>query len=189
VEVFLAATLRRCDKFYTPPDFEMENAMTTKLFLFGRDQRSAAPAIAAIWKIGVKQQREVNKLTSLAKEISRHKQLDELVLDFHGYPGGIILDDGGYSLSDQKVSKSFAKTATKIEHIRFEGCWVGEAPDEMATFGRLFSAQYVSGFTWTCWTNEIELTIPKGITAKALKDYLKLFEMWLMPGTPPMNWP
>jgi hypothetical protein len=89
-------------------------------------------------------------------------------------------------LSDQKVSKAFASTITKIEHIRFEGCWVGEAPDEMAVFGRLFSSSYVSGFTWASWTNHIEVTIPKMITAKDLKKHLALYERWFMPGTPDM---
>jgi hypothetical protein len=160
--------------------------MATSLFLFGSEQRRAASALAAIWKIGRDQQKEANTLPEVANEIGKYKNLDQLILYYHGIPGGIILDDVGAKLSEPEISKGFAKTSTKIEHIGFEGCWVGEAPDEMAAFGRLFSAKDVSGYTWTCWNNEIEVTIPKGVTAKGLQDVLKLYETWLMPGTPPL---
>jgi hypothetical protein len=160
--------------------------MATSLFLFGSDQRRAASALAAIWKIGRDQQKELDTLAEVAKEIGKHKNLDRLILYYHGMPGGIILDDVGAKLSEPEISKAFAKTSTKIEHIGFEGCWVGEAPDEMAAFGRLFGAKDVSGYTWTCWNNEIEVTIPKGVTAKGLKDVLKLYEPWLIPGSPPV---
>jgi hypothetical protein len=122
--------------------------MATSLFLFGSDQRRAASALAAMRKIGRDQQKEVNTVTDLAKELGKHKSLDQLVLYYHGMPGGIILDDVGAKLSEPEITKPFAKTSTKIEHISFEGCWVGEAPDEMAVFGRLFGAKDVSGFTW-----------------------------------------
>lgn len=155
-----------------------------KLFVFGNDQRRAAAAMAAIWGIDAKRSKEINTWVNLAKEIGQHQKLDELVLDYHGWPGGILLDDGGFTLTEPQVPKYFGKVKTKIEHIRFEGCWVGEAPDAMAAFGRLFDAQAVSGFTWACWSNEIEVTLPKGITAADLKKHLAAFETWLMPGTP-----
>jgi len=160
--------------------------MAAKLFLFGSDQRKAAPEIAKIWNIDLKQQKElkpqrgVSALDALAKEIGQYKELDELVLCFHGYPGGIILENTGYTLSDPSISKAFANTKTKIEHIRFEGCHVGEAPDEMAAFGRLFNAQDVSGYTWASWTGDITVEIPRGNTEKAVTDVLKPFERWLM---------
>jgi hypothetical protein len=158
--------------------------MAAKLFLFDSEfadsAKKVAPEIAKIWNIELKQQKGVNALDVLAKEIGQYKELDELVLYFHGIPGGIIIGATGYGLSDAAISKAFANTKTKIEHIRFEGCHVGEAPDEMAAFGRLFSAQDVSGYTWSSWTGNITVDIPRGTTEKAVKDVLKLYEMWLM---------
>lgn len=154
-----------------------------KLFLYDREL-AAGPAIAAIWKIDAKQQRRVDDLAGAAKAIGEFKQLEELVMYFHGYAGGIILGGDAYSLSDPKVAQAFAGTTTKIQHIRFEGCWVGEAPDEMAAFGRLFSSSYVSGFTWTGWAQDIEVMIPKAVNAKDLKQILSPYERWFMPGGP-----
>jgi hypothetical protein len=160
--------------------------MATNLFLFSSEQRRSAPAVAAIWKIGHEQQMEVNTLSEVVKEIGKNKNLDRLILYFHGLPGGIILDDVGSNLSDPEITKAFSKTVTKIEHIGFEGCWVGEAPDEMLAFGRLLKAKDVSGFTWACWSNDIEITIPKGVTARGLSDVLKSYATWLAPGSPPI---
>jgi hypothetical protein len=158
-----------------------------KLFLTDGEHGSTSPAIAAIWKIDLKQIRQVDDLKGVANEVGKFKQLDELVMNFHGFAGGILLGGEGFKLSDQKVKDIFAKTTTKIEHIRFEGCWVGEAPDEMAAFGRLFSSSFVSGFTWTSWNNDIEVKVPKGISPKDLRKFLSRFEKWLMPGSPDMG--
>lgn len=65
----------------------------------------------------------------------------------HGTEGGFVLGGESYKLSDQKVSDAFAKVSTTADHIRFEGCHVGEESLEMAAFGRLLTATYVSGFT------------------------------------------
>jgi hypothetical protein len=143
----------------------------------------SAPLIAALWKIDTKQQREVEDLDDLSKRISAHKQLDTLVIYVHGTEGGFVLGGESYKLSDQKVSDAFAKVSTTVDHIRFEGCHVGEESLEMAAFGRLLTATYVSGFTWAHYSGSIEVTIEKGTTASELKK-LRKYEKWIMPGTP-----
>jgi hypothetical protein len=158
--------------------------MADDLFVFHSELQNVAPAIARIWGIGNQDQKSADKVPDLAKEITSRKQIGRLILFYHGYPGGIILDDYGVSLSDKVLADAFAKSTTKIEHIGFEGCWVGEAPDEMAAFGRLFGNADVSGFTWTTWTGEITVDIPKGVTPDGMSKVLKPFEPWLMPGSP-----
>jgi hypothetical protein len=158
--------------------------MADDLFVFHSELQNVAPAIARIWGIGNQDQKSADKVPDLAKEITSRKQIERLILFYHGYPGGIILDDYGVSLSDKVLADAFAKSTTKIEHIGFEGCWVGEAPDEMAAFGRLFGNADVSGFTWTTWTGEITVDIPKGVTPDGMSKVLKPFEPWLMPGSP-----
>ena len=140
----------------------------------------------AIWGIGAKEQKEISTLDDMVKEISQHRTLDELVIFAHGVPGGMILEDEAFALDEAKLAKELGKTKTKVKHIRFEGCWVGLSPVEMAAFGRIFSATDVSGFTWVSWTGEATVTIPKGVRAQALTKLLKdqNLEQWLMPGSP-----
>jgi hypothetical protein len=169
--------------------------MTGKRLLFYPELREQAQEIVGpIWKIGPSDQKDISTLNDLVKEIDKQSSLDLLVIFLHGYSGGMMLDDEdgnskGYDLGEEVVTKAFAKTKTRIEHIRFEGCWVGEGPDDMATFGRLFNAQDVSGFTWVHWSNDITVTIPKGLTADGLKTFLEKngLAKWLAPTTPPMT--
>lgn len=145
--------------------------MSEKLFLYLRELHKSAPWLAKIWKIGPKEQKAIEDLDDMAKEITQHKTLDELVIFTHGYMGGISLGEHAYNLGEAKVAEAFAKTKTQIEHIRFEGCWVGEGPADMAAFGRLFNALDVSGFTWTHWSvDDAIFTLPKGTTLKQLQD-------------------
>ena len=64
----------------------------------------------------------------MVKELSQHTALDELVIFAHGVPGGMILEDEAFALTDAKLATELAKTKTKVKHIRFEGCWVGIGP-------------------------------------------------------------
>ena len=160
--------------------------MTGKLFLYLSEFSGiVASGIAAIWGIGAQQQKQIDTLEDMVKAIGQNGTLDEIVIFAHGIPGGIILDDAGYALDDPVLAKELGKTKTKAKHIRFEGCWVGLSPVEMAIFGRIFDATDVSGFTWVSWTNEINVTIPKGIKAPDLSKFLQKqnLEKWLMPGS------
>src|SRR5215813_13242132 len=105
-----------------------------KLLLYDPGLWEYAPLIAATWKIGLKERIPIRTLAELAKTIGQYAELEELVLFFHGVPGGIFLGDYGYDLSAKPIRDAFAKVKTRIRTIRFEGCWVGEAPDDMAQF-------------------------------------------------------
>ena len=122
----------------------------------------------------------------MVKAIGQNGTFDDLVIFAHGVPGGIILDDAAYALDEAALAKELGKTKAKVKHIRFEGCWVGLSPVEMAAFGRIFGATDVSGFTWVSWTGEATVTIPKGIKAPDLTKFLQKqnLEKWLMPGSP-----
>lgn len=160
--------------------------MADSLFLYLPEFRGPmAQGVAGISGIGASRQREISTLDDMADEIGKFKELDQLVIFTHGFTGGISLVDAAYSLTDAAIAKAFAKLTTKVQHIRFEGCWVGEAPVNMAAFGRLLSAKDVSGFTWVSWTSEITINIPAGITAKDLSKFLQdqNYEKWLMPGS------
>jgi hypothetical protein len=156
------------------------------LFVYHSELQDKAPSMARIWGIGGKNFTSADTLPELAKTILGRQQIARLILFYHGYPGGIILDDHGASLSDQVIADAFKGSKTKVTSIGFEGCWVGEAPDEMAAFGKLFGNASVSGFTWTTWTGDITIDIPRGVTADGMRKALKDFEPWLMPGSPPV---
>ncbi len=159
----------------------------SKLFLYLSELKGfAASGLAAIWGIGAKEQTEISTLDDMAKAIGQQSALDELVIFAHGVPGGLILEDAAYALDEAVLAKELGKTKTKVQHIRFEGCWVGESPVEMAAFGRIFGATDVSGFTWVSWTGEATVTIPKAIKAQDLSKFLQAqnLEKWLMPGSP-----
>lgn len=160
--------------------------MAGKLFLYLSELKGVpASGLAAIWGIGAKEQKQFDTLEDMVKAIGQNGTLDELVIFAHGVPGGIILDDAAYGLDDEVLAKELGKTKSKAKHIRFEGCWVGLSPIEMAAFGRIFGAVDVSGFTWVSWTGEATVTIPKGIKAPDLGKFLQKqnLEKWLMPGS------
>lgn len=173
--------------------------MVRRLFLYLREfKRSAAEGIARIWHIDPKDQRPFTTLEDLAKEIHKQNELEELIIFVHGYSGGILVDGTAYDLDDERIKQAFPKNKdasnkdaafpkdlkTYVKNVRFEGCWVGEGPTRMATFGKLFDAQTVSAFNWTCNTNDVTTTIPRGHTTRDLAGYLGRFERWIMPASP-----
>src|SRR4051794_12364020 len=113
------------------------------LMLYSDDStfRKYAPVIGGLWKVGVKEQKAFESLDDMAREIGKHEFIDQLVIFTHGFSGGISLEDGhDYILSDKEVTQAFAKVKTQVDHIRFEGCWVGNGPGHMRDFGRLLRA-------------------------------------------------
>jgi len=168
--------------------------MAAKLFLYLSELRASAPWIAAIRNIEPKQQQAIEDLEDMAKAIGNYKSLDELVIFSHGYMGGMMLGGEAYDLSDARIAKAFANKRTQVDHIRFEGCWVGEGPADMAAFGGLFDAVDVSGFTWAHWSvDDSKFTLPKGTTVESLqrlqgKGTTSPITPWLAPppATPPL---
>lgn len=144
-----------------------------KLLLFLSELQNEVAVIAASHKVGLSDQKAIDSLDEMAKAISAYKNLEELIIFTHGFTGGMLLGENAYSLDDEAVAKAFAKKTTTVEHIRFEGCWVGEAPNKMAVFGHLFDAKTVSGFTWVHWLNQITINLPRGTTVKSLENVLK----------------
>src|SRR5262249_18440498 len=127
--------------------------------------RKYVPSIGGVWKVAAKEQKAINSLADMAREIDKHRFLNQLVIFTHGFPGGIELDDGHhYMLSDKPVAAALAKVNTQVDHIRFEGCWVGNRPVHMRNFGRLLKAIDVSGYTWEHVESEVTTNIPRGST-------------------------
>src|SRR4051812_33632175 len=88
--------------------------------------RDYASAIGGVWKVGAREQRAFESLADMAREIGKYQFIDQLVIFTHGFSGGISLEDGhDWILSDKEVREALAKVKTQVDHIRFEGCWVG----------------------------------------------------------------
>jgi hypothetical protein len=159
-----------------------------KLLLYDPEFREHLPAMASTWKIGLKERIAIRSLAEVVKAIGQYTDLEEVIFWFHGVPGGIIIGQHGYDMSAQPLRQAFAKNKTRIWNIRFEGCWVGEAPDEMAQFGRLFDAWCVYGYTWAHWHASAVVTIPKGATVKSLEGtVMKDLQRWLAPDSPKLE--
>lgn len=140
------------------------------LMLYSPELRPLAPTVAGIWKIEAREQREFEDLDDMAKEIGKFQALDQLVIFTHGVGGGILLEDGHqWALSDKPVADALAKVKTKVAHIRFEGCWLGEKPNELAAFGRLLHASDVSAYTWEHFFDAITITLDRNNTPKTVK--------------------
>jgi hypothetical protein len=147
--------------------------------------RMFAPAVAGIWKVGVKEQKAFKSLQDIVREIGKHQFLDQLVIYTHGFTGGILTEDGhAYGLDDEAIVKAFAKLKTQVDHIRFEGCWVGEGAARMRDFGRLLRAIDVSGYTWTHVDCAVSITIPRGATIAAVESLVRPYWKWLAPFPP-----
>jgi hypothetical protein len=155
-----------------------------KLLLFDPDLREFAALIGRIWSIGAADIQPARNLKEFAAALHKQSQLDEAVLFFHGIPGGISIGGKVFGLSDKELADALKAKSATIKSIRFEGCWVGEKPDEMAQFGSYFKASQMSGFTWEGVHAVVSQTIPMGTDAAALRQRLGPVERWLAPGQP-----
>lgn len=158
-----------------------------KLLLYDPDLREYAPFVGQIWGIGGGDQKDARTLKEFANAIFKQKALEEMVLFYHGIPGGIMIGGGVYNLSEKGLRDALPAGKTKIEKIRFEGCWVGEKPDEMAQFGTIFSASEMSGFTWESVRQTISISVPLRSTAETVAGLLKGKERWLAQSMPSAN--
>lgn len=154
-----------------------------KLMLFDPSLKQFAPFIGSIWSIGAKEQLPAANLKEFAAQITKHQKLDELILFFHGAPGQITLGNQGFGLADADLRKAFTKKTT-IGVIRFEGCWVGERPGEMAQFGMIFDASAVAGFTWEHFTSIMTVPVERGDTAEAIGKRVSKYERWIADKAP-----
>src|SRR5262249_45288226 len=80
--------------------------------------------------------------------------------------------------------QALAKVKTRVDHIRFEGCWVGENPEKMAVFGHLLNARDVSAYTWEHFFASITITLDKNNTPETVKQALAKQWRWLAPFPP-----
>lgn len=156
----------------------------TKLLLFDPELREYAPFIGRIWSIGADSQQSARTLKEFSAVLHKQKALEEAVLFFHGIPGGIILGGKVFNLSDKELKDALTAKQTTIDAIRFEGCWVGERPADMAQFGSYFKASKTSGFTWEGVKSTIKVPVSKGADAAAIRKNMKHTERWLAPGSP-----
>jgi hypothetical protein len=154
-----------------------------KRLLFDPELVRFVPNLGVLWSVDTKSQKSIRNVDELAADLGNQKELEELILFFHGFPGGIRLGNKEFGLSDANLRKAFTKK-TKINTIRFEGCWVGERPDEMAQFGTIFGASRVFGFTWEGVRNLVKLNIPQGANPDTVTKLLKPFERWLADRSP-----
>lgn len=122
----------------------------------------------------------------LAKAMMHNAEVGQLVLCFHSFDGGMLVGSEGRTLSEESVSKLFTKRP-KIRNIAFTGCNVGNRPDEMAAFARMFKAETVSGYTWSTVKQLITATFPKGTREEAIKKTLAPFEPYIAGALPAAN--
>lgn len=160
--------------------------MATRL-IYSRDLNDTAAMIGLIWKIPPTEQKSFQSLEDFGNVIGKNAKLDELVIFAHGFSGGIMIDDSGYSLRDQAIMDTIKPLNATIKTVRFEGCHVGENPLDLYCFGNFVHAEEVSGFTWAHWSNKFTIPlIQKGSTVETLKknELLKNAEKWIAPGAP-----
>jgi hypothetical protein len=155
-----------------------------KLLLFDPDLREFAPFIGRVWSIGADSQQGARTLKEFAAALHKEKELEEAVLFFHGIPGGIDIGGKVFNLSDKELKDALTAKRSKIARIRFEGCWVGERPDEMAQFGSYFNAAEMLGYTWEGVRATTTVSLPKGADAATIRRAMGQRERWLAPGSP-----
>src|SRR5215208_3408795 len=86
---------------------------------------------------------KVKSLKELVLLLRKYETIDHLVLYFHGNKGGILVGGAATQLSD--LARLFTGhemfRAPKInKQIDFEACRVGEGPDELFSFAKIFKA-------------------------------------------------
>ena len=71
--------------------------------MFDPSLKEFAPAIGRLWGIGAGEFAAAGKFKEAASTIHKHSQLEELILLYHGFPGGISFTDKSFSLSDLEL--------------------------------------------------------------------------------------
>jgi hypothetical protein len=170
--------------------------------------------IQAIQKQGDTRIVAVTTWASFASTIKTHSPISLLVLHFHGGTDGtIIVGDSGKEVGGTQVKKLFVtrcqsascKTdavvgsrfcrrhrpagtepwfGPRVERVLFESCVVGQRPDQLVSFGSLFHARGVSGYTWYHVTSPYNVTFPKGSTAQEIRTLKDKFRKYLLSDTP-----
>jgi hypothetical protein len=72
----------------------------------------------------------------------------------------------------------------QIQEIQFESCVVGQSPDQLVSFGRLFHATKVSGYTWWHVLSLLSASFAQGKTEKEIDESLNRFRKYLSEGNP-----
>jgi hypothetical protein len=124
----------------------------------------------------------VNSWQELARLLQEYESIDQLVLDFHGVPGGITI--GTETKSLDKVDEIFRGQKPKIRQIDFEGCSTGERASELVHFGRLFSTSRVTAWNFFRVTQPIEVEVPSDVDVKKLDSMLAPYRGYFLKGTP-----
>jgi hypothetical protein len=153
------------------------------LLLFSSEFKEQAPFLGKIWSVDIKAQIPIRNLKEMVDQIGKNAKIDELILFFHGAPGQIMIGNKMFGCADLDLRKAFVKK-TKIETIRFEGCWVAERPGEMAQFGIIFDAEKVAGFTWEHAMSIMALPVQKGQSEESISERLKNTARWIADKTP-----
>jgi hypothetical protein len=150
----------------------------------------------------------------LASTIAAKSPIGLLVLDFHGGTGGEIkVGVLGDEVGSSRIRKLFTKTCStntckadaiigtrycakhqpsksepwfgpRVDQIVFESCVVGQAPDQLASFGKLFHADSVTGCTWFHVVAKQVVLLPRAATEAEIKEQLKPQQKYLMNGNP-----
>ncbi len=162
-----------------------ETMIVANLMLYSPELQRFAATIGGIRNVNLNELKAIRSLADMAREIGKFQLLDQLVIFTHGIQGGIATEDGHiYELYEESVSKAFSNVKTRVEDVRFEGCWVGRGPRGMAAFARLVNAARVSGYTWEHGSNDITFTFPRQSTAAVITSKVARYWKWRAPFPP-----
>jgi hypothetical protein len=126
----------------------------------------------------------VGSWEALVRELKKYSRIDHLILNTHGAPGQLFINGVNHGIGESSTEKLFEKVTVRIDRIDFASCNVAQDAQAMVTFGKLFSAKRVSGWTRYMVTAPLDMTIPRGNTKQMLDQTLEHYKPYLSAGTP-----
>jgi hypothetical protein len=127
--------------------------------------------------------RKVRSWKELVSELRKYETIDQLVLYFHGFKGGLIIGGDGKEL--REVVRLFARgRRPKVnKQIDFEACRVAEGPDHLAAFARIFRAPTIRAYNYFYVDSILPVNVEKTDNSESLRRKLAQYRDYLMPGT------
>jgi hypothetical protein len=129
------------------------------------------------------EKRNVNSWEELSVELHKYQSIEQVVLYFHGTPGSLII--GGDPRDLDKVSNLFLAPNPKIKQIDLDACSVGEAPDKLVPFARIFGASTITAWTYFHVGKPEKFDVPRGdVDLSVLRTKYADHKDYFLPGTP-----
>lgn len=158
-----------------------------QLFLYEKSSNPLSARLIAkdLYNVSaVARVKPVKDLNDLGVKINAEQKITHLILSFHGYRGGIMIDGHLYDLDGNAVKKALSvqqgRSIPDIDKIDFFGCDIGKKPSNLQAFGNIYGASQVSAYTWPIVHQLMKINIPKGTSIEEIRKQMSPYREYTL---------